>query len=137
MNDDQIAHDLAMVYVHNRHGAEVSGDFSVSTASDNEVTGSGTVATDRLPDVDELRMIEVGTGERQFFGLPEKKKLIEAGFKVDSIFEAMIEDYSSARSKFAELLADRQAAPDGNIDDAFPVPALGERYGARSACRPA
>jgi hypothetical protein len=107
MNDDQIAHDLAMVYVHNRHDAEVSGDFSVSTASDNEVTGSGTVATDRLPDVDELRMIEVGTGERQFFGLLEKKKLIEAGFKVDSIFEAMIEDYSSARSKFAELLADR------------------------------
>ena len=52
-------------------------------------------------------MIEVGTGERQFFGLLEKKKLIEAGFKVDSIFEAMIEDYFSARSKFAEMLANR------------------------------
>ena len=107
MNKDQIAHDLAMVYVHNMHGAEVSGDFSVYTGSDDEVMGSGTVATERLPDVDELRMIEVGTGERQFFGLLEKKKLIEAGFKVDSIFEEMIEDYFSARSKFTELLANR------------------------------
>jgi len=96
-----------MAYVHNRYGAKVSGDFSVSTASDNEVTGSGAVTTERLPDVDEVYMEKVGTGERQFFGLLEKTKMVEAGFKVDSIFVEMIEDYYRARSKFEKLLANR------------------------------
>jgi hypothetical protein len=96
-----------MAYVLNRHGAEVLGEFSVYTDSDNEVTGSGTVRTERLPNVDKVRMIKVGTGERQLFGLVEKKKSVEAGFEVDSTFEAMIKDYYNALAKFTELLNER------------------------------
>lgn len=104
MEKDQIAHDLAMAYVHNRFGAEVSGEFSVYTASDSEVTGSGTVMTQRFPDVDELRMVKEGTGERYLFGLLEKQRSVESGYKVDQIFEAMIHDYFTAKAKFLDLL---------------------------------
>lgn len=102
-NKDQIAHDLAMAYINNRYGAEVTGEFSVHTW-DNDVTGSGTVETERLPDVEEIRMVKVGTGERHLFGLREKAKLIESGYEVDRVFENMIEDYYNAYSRFLALL---------------------------------
>ncbi|TKJ30283.1 hypothetical protein [Blastococcus sp. CCUG 61487] len=103
ISNEQIAHDLAMAYVNNRHGAEVSGDFSVETSGDN-VSGSGTVATSRLPDVDAIRMIKVGTGEKYFFGLIERTEEVEAGFAVTRTFEKMIQDYHSAYARFLELL---------------------------------
>jgi hypothetical protein len=106
LTKEQIAHDLAIAYVNNRHGAEVSGDFSVDT-SDDKVSGSGSVETSRLPDVDAIRMIKVGTGEKYFFGLREKTELVEAGYAVNGIFEKMIEDYHTSYSRFLELLEGR------------------------------
>jgi hypothetical protein len=103
---EQIAHDLAMAYVNNRYGAEVSGEFSVNTWGD-EVSGSGEVETSRLPGVGEILMTKVGTGEKYFFGLIEKTESVEAGYVVDGIFERMIEDYYAAYSRFLELLARR------------------------------
>jgi hypothetical protein len=95
-----------MAYVNNRHGAEVSGQFSVDTW-DDKVSGSGTVETSRLPDVDKIRLIEIGTGEKYFFGLRERTELVEAGYAVTSAFEHMVEDYYTAYSKFLELLERR------------------------------
>jgi hypothetical protein len=103
ISKEQIAHDLAMAYVNNRHGAEVSGEFSVDTWDDS-VTGSGTVETARLPDVHKIRMVEVGTGEKYLFGLFERKESVEAGYEVNSVFEEMIEDYRNAYTRFLELL---------------------------------
>ena len=106
ISKEQVAHGLAMAYVNNRYGAEVSGEFSVDTLGDN-VSGSGTVETSRLPKADAIRTIEVGTGEKYFFGLLEKKESVEAGYAVDSVFQAMIEDYCAAFARFLELLEAR------------------------------
>lgn len=103
LSKEQIAHDLAIAYVNNRHGAEVSGEFSVDTW-DDKVSGSGKVETSRLPDVDAIRMVKVGTGEKYLFGLREKTELAAAGYVVNGIFEGMIEDYYTAYSRFLELL---------------------------------
>ena len=107
VNNEQIAHDLAMVYLGNRHGAEVEGEFEVSTSGD-DVTGSGEVWTERLPEVDSTRKKRVGTGERHLLGLREKKKWIDTGeYEVDEHFQEMIKDYYAAYSRFLELLARR------------------------------
>lgn len=103
MNNDQIAHDLAIAYVNNRYGAEVSGYFSVSTY-DGDVSGEGSVDTLRLPDVDKVRMIKVGTGERHLFGLRERKELVEAGYEVDEVFKDMLADYRRAFARFLSML---------------------------------
>jgi hypothetical protein len=103
ISKESIAHDLAMAYVNNRHGAEVSGQFSVDTW-DDKVSGSGAVETSRLPDVDAIRMVKVGTGEKYFFGLRERAELVEDGYAVDSVFREMIEDYRTAYARFLELL---------------------------------
>lgn len=106
IDKDQIAHDLAMTYVNNRHGPEVSGKFSVDTW-DGKVSGSGAVETERLPDVDKIHMVKIGTGERHLLGLRERKKSIESGYEVDSVFENMIEDYRNAYTRFLALLDHR------------------------------
>lgn len=107
LSSDQIAHDLAMVYLVNRYGAEVSGDFDVETSygDDREVSGSGSVETERLPNVGATRTTRVGTGERYFFKLFEKTKEVDTGeFLVDSVFVQMINDYREAHARFLELL---------------------------------
>jgi hypothetical protein len=111
MSKEQIAHDLAMAYINNRYGPEVSGNFSVDTWND-EVSGSGSVNTQRLPDVHAIRMVEVPTGEKYFFGLSEKKESVESGYAVDGPFESMIKDYFNAYSRFLELLGHRQPSTD-------------------------
>ncbi|MBC9225939.1 hypothetical protein GL325_06380 [Aeromicrobium sp. 636] len=101
MDRDQLAHDMAMAYIHNRYGAEVSGEFSVSSSTDydsgavNDVSGKGTVETDRLPEVFEVETTRVKTGERHLFGLgPAKTMEVSTGqYAVDRVFRRMIEDY--------------------------------------------
>lgn len=102
-SNEQIAHDLAMTYVNNRYGAEVSGQFSVDTWND-KVSGSGTVETSRLPAVDAIQVLRVGTGERYFFGLRERMESVDGGYAVDGIFEGMIKDYRASYARFLELL---------------------------------
>lgn len=107
INQDRIAHDLAIAYVNNRYGAEVKGRFFVSTFN-GDTTGSGEVVTERLPDADAIRMVRVGTGEKRFLGLFERTRQAESGdYEVDDVFNKMIEDYCSAYSRFLELLASR------------------------------
>ncbi|MGX5716318.1 hypothetical protein [Arthrobacter sp. MAHUQ-56] len=103
---DQIAHDLAMAYINNRYGADVKGEFSVTTW-EKDVSGSGQVETERLPDVNQIRKVRVGTGERHLFGLREKTTWVASGFEVDIVFAKMIEDYYDARERFLALLESR------------------------------
>lgn len=105
IDNEQIAHDLAMVYLHNRYGAEVEGDLEVST-TDGNVSGSGQVTTERLPSVDSMRQTKQGTGEMHLFGLREKKEWVSTGeHHVDGVFGEMIADYRQAYSRFLALLA--------------------------------
>jgi hypothetical protein len=107
ISNEQVAHDLALAYVVNRYGAEVTGKFDVSTY-DGDVSGSGNVKTERLPDVDETRMVRVGTGEKRLLGLGEKTKLVDSGeYAADAVFIKMIDDYRSAYARFLELLKRR------------------------------
>jgi hypothetical protein len=107
ISNEQVAHDLALAYVINRYGAEVTGEFNVSTY-DGDVSGSGNVKTERLPDVDEVRMVRVNTGEKRLFGLAEKKELVDSGeYAADAVFNKMVDDYFSAYARFLELVESR------------------------------
>jgi hypothetical protein len=116
IDNEQIAHGLAMAYINNRYGAEVTGSFDVSTLGD-DVTGSGAVQTERLPAVDSKQMVRVGTGEKHLFGLREKKMLVDSGtYEVDAIFRQMIDDYYGAYARFLELI-ERTPRQRGNGED--------------------
>lgn len=103
LSKEQIAHDLSIAYINNRYGVDVTGQFNVS-GSDGDISGSGDVNTEHLPDVDEIKRIKIGTGEKGLFGF-EKKKWAESGFLIDDIFVNMINDYQKAYSRFLELLS--------------------------------
>lgn len=102
MTPEQLAHDLAIVYLNNRYGPEVSGSFSVTDYGEH-VSGEGSVDTERLAAVDDVRIERVATGERRF-GIFAKTEPVERGFEVDPTFLAIIEDYFRARNRFYELL---------------------------------
>lgn len=117
IDNEQIAHGLTLAYINNRYGAEVSGSFYVSTIGD-EVTGSGTVETGRLPHVGSKNMLKVGTGQKHLFGLRERKVWVESGtYRVDAIFREMIDTYHAAYARFLELLVDTPRSPDLGKDD--------------------
>lgn len=100
--NEQIAHDLAIVYLVNRFGPEVDGDFKVSDGD-----GKGSVDTHRLPRADVRTTERVGTGEhRQVLFLRwEKKMEVETDeYLVDPVFRKMIDEYRNAYSRFLQLL---------------------------------
>lgn len=120
---EQIAHDLTMVYLNNRYGVRVTGDFSVSasigsfetlTRSDwtdtvkivDDVTGTGNVETENLPSLEDQVFTSVGTGEKYFFGLgPEKMQRVPTGeLQVDEVFRNLIRDYQVAYARILQIL---------------------------------
>lgn len=120
---EQIAHDLAMVYLSNRYGVRVTGDFSVSasigsfealTQNDwtntvrivDDVTGTGSVETENLPSLEDAVFRSVGTGEKFFFGLgPEKTRQVPTGeLQVDEVFRNLIRDYQVAYGRILQIL---------------------------------
>lgn len=107
ISKEQIAHDLAIVYLINRYGAEVVGRFDVSGDRES-VSGYGNVGTLRMPDVDEERIIKVKTGNKKGFGpfMYNEKVKVADGYKVDRIFTEMIQDYKDAYTKIIELLSE-------------------------------
>lgn len=116
LNIEQVARDLTVAYINNRYGPEVSGEFGVDyttnfdSGSLDGVTGEGSVETERLPDLDDRVMARIPTGERNFFGLGSRK-MVEVPtdeYAVDSVFEAMIEDYYGAYERILQLLRHRE-----------------------------
>ena len=67
ISKEQIAHDLAIVYLTNRYGSEVVGSFDVSGGRES-VSGYGSVETIRMPDIDEERIVKMKTGNKKSFG---------------------------------------------------------------------
>lgn len=94
---EKIAHDLAIAYVINRHGPEVSGDIDA---------GSGQVTTERLPEVSAPSIRMGRTGGKGVFGLPAVGFVNTGGRKVDPDFRAMMDDYRAAYERFLDLLAE-------------------------------
>ena len=101
ISKEQIAHDLAIVYMKNRYGINVTGDFYISGAS-----GSGTVKTERFPDASEPEYTKVKTGEKGLFGLERKQKVL-SGNMVDPLFAEMVQNYYDADFHFYRLLCER------------------------------
>ena len=101
ISKEQIAHDLAIVYLKNRYGINVKGDFYISGDS-----GSGTVKTEHFPDVSEPEYTKVKTGEKGLFGL-ERKQKVPSGNKVDPLFAEMVQNYYDAYFHFYQLLCER------------------------------
>lgn len=110
ISKEQIAHGLTMVYLSNRYGVDVNGDFNVDSSSIDEniteVEGSGSVETNHFPNAREPKFIKVETGEKGFLGYKKKKK-VQSGYLVDDIFIYMVEDYYSAYPHFLKLLEDK------------------------------
>lgn len=106
---EQLAHDLAMVYLVNRYSAGVVKDLNGDSSpfDDGAGTGRGRIDTERLPDVDAQKTTRVGTGEhgRFLFWRFEKRLEVETGeYHVDPIFQLMINDYRKAHARFLQLL---------------------------------
>lgn len=98
ISNEQIAHDLAMVYLSNKYGIDVRGSFHVSDGD-----GSGDVFTTHMPGTEEKKYKKTGTGEKGFLGI-EKKRIVEVGYAVDDLFANMISDYRQAYTHFLNLL---------------------------------
>lgn len=110
ITNEQIAHDLAIVYLVNRFGPEVDGRFDVTDGD-----GNGSVDTERLPDVDAHTTRRVGTGEHRRILLwrYEKKMDVETDeYQVDPIFRQMITEYRRAYARFLGFLTPSQATID-------------------------
>ena len=99
---EQIAHDLTMIYMKNRYGINVSGNFYI-----NDNSGTGTVETEHFPTATEPQYTKIKTGEKGLFGL-ERKQKIQSGNKVDTLFEEMVQNYYDAYSHFYRLLCARE-----------------------------
>lgn len=101
ITNEQIAHDLTIIYLSNRYGIDITGNFQLSDGS-----GYGEIGTGHLPDTKQLKYIQVGTGEKGFLGR-EKKVTVEDGYEVDDIFVDMLKNYREAYNHFLKLLEDK------------------------------
>ena len=61
LSNEKIAHDLAIVYLSNRYGIDISGGFSLTNGD-----GSGDIETEHLPATDEIKYKKISTGEKGF-----------------------------------------------------------------------
>ena len=98
ISKEQIAHDLTIVYLNNRYGINVEGDFSVSSGD-----GYGDITTIKFPDIFEIKYKKISTGEKGFLGI-EKKVKVEDGYKADGIIDMMIEEYHKVFSRILTRL---------------------------------
>ncbi len=110
VSPEQIAHDLAIVYVTNRHAIDVSGSFYVNSTEGlggaiDSISGGGDVETTTLPDIDRHKTVTVPDGKKRF-GLFQPTKEVETSeFVIDDTLRAMISDYRAAHARLLELLA--------------------------------
>ena len=94
MTKEQIAHDLAMVYMHNRYGITIEGSVS---------SGWGEIETKHFPSSSKIEYEEVELESRDIWGLNKTEK-VEKGRKVDSILQKMYADYQYAYQYFYDLI---------------------------------
>lgn len=99
---EQIAHDLAIIYLKNRYGIDVSGSVSLSKGD-----GYGDISTLHLPSTSQSKYKKIGTGEKGFLGI-EKKIKVEDGLEVDDLFNEIVDEYMNAYNHFHLLLSQKQ-----------------------------
>lgn len=105
ISKEQIAHDLALVYLNNRYGVEVTGDVDVSSDNGN-VSGYGSVTTENLPNLYEKKMKIIKTDEKGLFGIKKRERQFD-GYLINNTFKNMIDDYYIAYDRILDLLNDR------------------------------
>lgn len=107
ISKEQIAHDLTMVFLNNRYGVEVEGDFNVFSDSSDQVvtgiTGIGSVSTKHFPNDNEPNFTKIKTGEKGLFGF-EKTKMVQSGYLSDDIMKSMIVEYYQVYTHFFNLI---------------------------------
>lgn len=101
ISKEQIAHDLTMVYMKNKYGIDIDGDFSI-----NGDYGSGSVRTNHFASASEPKYIKVGTGKKGLMGI-ERKEKVQSGKIVDNLFEGMVENYFEAYNHFYQILSSK------------------------------
>lgn len=114
IDQEHIAHDLAMVYISNRFGVDVSGDIS-SYGEGDGMGIHGSIFTEHLPNMDSIIYEHIKTDEKGFLGIKKRKK-IPAGLEVDSIFIDMISEYTKAFKHFKMLLKKAEKDDYGDVD---------------------
>jgi hypothetical protein len=102
ISKEQLAHDLTMVYLNNRYGINVTGNFHVSDGD-----GGGNITTATFPCVSDIKYKKVGTGEKGFLGF-EKKVKVEDGYKADYIIDKLINEYYQTYERMLNRI-DQQA----------------------------
>lgn len=103
ISNEQIAHDLTIIYMRNLYAVDISGDISTY---DRDVSGS--ISTSHFPSPDKPSYKCIKTGEKGWFGL-DKTITIQDGYEVDDLFDDMIQTYFNAYSKFYQLVCNKQS----------------------------
>lgn len=98
ITNEQIAHDLTIIYLSNLYGMDITGDFHISNG-----LGSGKIKTEHFPDTKAWKYKEIKTGQKGFLGI-EKKIKVESGYEVDDLFIDILKNYRKAYNHFLELL---------------------------------
>jgi len=104
INKEQIAHDLALVYLNNRFGPEITSDFEVYSFEADDVRSRGSVDTERLPELMTVATKQVPTGEKTRWLKNPVTKTVEDGYEIDPIFLNMIQVYQQAYNRILLLL---------------------------------
>ena len=87
ISKEQIAHDLTMLYLKNRYGIDVRGDFSLVDGN-----GSGSISTRTLPSTAKIKYKYLPTGEKGFLGI-KKTVRVEDGYEADDVIDQLIMEY--------------------------------------------
>lgn len=98
ITNETIAHDLAIIYLSNRYGTKITGDFRI-----NDGNSMGDIRSQHFPDADTPKYTVIGTGEKGFLGI-EKKVKAENGYVVDDLFIEILKNYQVAYKHFLSLL---------------------------------
>ena len=98
ISNEQIAHELAVIYLSNRYGVQISGNLRVSSGD-----GRGDIRSRHFPDTEAPKYQKVGTGEKGFLGI-EKTVNVQTGYETDGLFEEILRNYRNAYRHFLTLL---------------------------------
>ena len=94
VSNEQIAHELTMLYLYNRYGAWVTGDFS---------RGYGSINNVRFPSVIDPNNVSIRRGKKGFLGTVSKEEMSSDEVAREN-FEEIVAEYRQAYNIFLELL---------------------------------
>ena len=93
-SNEHIAHELTMLYLYNRYGTVVGGNFT---------NGHGSIHTFQFPDAMSSELLDVRTDEVGFLGVRKVEKMPSSSV-ADEYFKAIVEEYRSVYERILEML---------------------------------